>query len=50
MKTKKLDKKVVLKKETVANLENFEMKAVKGGVTGALKCTQATRVCSVCCI
>ncbi len=41
MKPKKLSKKLVLKKETVANLEMPQMKKVKGG------CVQTYPSCSV---
>ncbi len=38
MKIKKLDKKLMLKKETVTNLNSREMKSLKGGVSEETYC------------
>ena len=46
MKTKKLSKKLVLNKKTVASLNNAEIKDIKGGETGLYTC-QAT--CNTAC-
>lgn len=37
MKTKTLNKKLVLNKKTVANLENKKMSVIKGGVSTGVK-------------
>jgi hypothetical protein len=40
MKTKKLVQKIIINKQTVANLENGQMNEVKGGFSGATDCTE----------
>lgn len=46
MKIKTLTKKLSLKKSTVANLEDREMKQVQGGIVLSVKiCTFATNSC-----
>ena len=51
MKTKNLKKKLALSKVTVANLENFQMNALKGGVLSAEvnvpSCTCASLVAAI---
>jgi len=38
MKTKKLSKNLILRKETVVNLNNSEMSEIQGGATAGLVC------------
>lgn len=45
MKTKTLTKKLVVNKNTVANLEDKEMNQVQGGVLSIKICTFATNSC-----
>lgn len=50
MKTKKLVKKLVLNKKTVADLVNQEMNAVNGGVTVWSNCyTKCNTMCAISC-
>jgi hypothetical protein len=45
MKTKKIDKKLLLNKKTVANLTMKAMNPVKGGFTGHELCTRHPIFC-----
>lgn len=48
MRVKKLNKKLNLSKITIANLENGEMDAIKGGLTGATLCRWTVCEYTVC--
>ncbi len=55
MKTKKFDKKLVLSKETIASLDNLDMKELQGGALtigprckSVEPCTQLTTICYQC--
>lgn len=59
MKTKKINSKLVLKKETVADMGNYELNNVRGGGTGISGCIcptvnnplcQPTAPCSAICV
>jgi natural product precursor len=45
--SKKLDKKLTLKKETIANLKNVELKSIKGGTDGKTltRCSACPHLC-----
>lgn len=48
MKAKKFNKKLNLSKITIANLENGEMNAIKGGLTGTTVCPWTVCEYTVC--
>jgi hypothetical protein len=45
MKIKKIDKKLVLNKKTITNLDMKRMKYVNGGLTGFELCSQRPILC-----
>jgi hypothetical protein len=45
MKIKRIDKKLVLNKKTIANLDLKRMKSVNGGFTGIALCSQHPILC-----
>ncbi|MCX6582015.1 MAG: class I lanthipeptide [Candidatus Aminicenantes bacterium] len=47
MKTKKTDKKLVLKKETVSILTNNDLQAANGGATLVSRCNSKCLTCEV---
>ncbi len=50
MKTKKFDKKLVLKKETISILTNNDLEVANGGATLVSRCNTVCFTCSANCV
>ena len=49
MKPKKFNGKLVLKKQTIANISNVEMNGLKGGIIPTISCEEGcTETCGYC--